>query len=115
MEGDNSGEQKGALSLLLLLLPGMCWDGRARSPPSQFIQHSSITHSPGRGQGGDRSLQGQSRALGSPRGPLPGRQRPDLLEPPTPSASSCIPLGWARSCGTCGFSLLLSWELVMEL
>lgn len=91
VEGDNSGEQEGALSLLLLPLPGMCWVGRARSPPSQFIQHSSITHSPGRGQGGDRSLQGQSRALGSPRGPLPGRQRPDLPEPPHPLCQLLYP------------------------
>lgn len=93
VEGDNSREQKGALSLLLLLLPGMHWAGRACCPPTQFIQHSIITHSPRHGQGGDRSLQGQGRALGSLREPLPGGQRLDLPEPPIPSPAPASP--WA--------------------
>lgn len=42
----------------------------AALPPSRFIQPSSTTHSPGHGQGGDKSLQGQGRALAFPRGPL---------------------------------------------
>lgn len=83
VEGDNSREEERAFSLLLLLLPGMPWAGTACSPPvSWFIWHSSITHSPSRGQGGTGPCRARAELWDPPGGLCWGGRGQTFLSPP---------------------------------